>query len=404
MNLFSSGPLSYLGVDIGASGVKIVELANDNGRPRLVTYGIVENILEQVGSIDPRDHTEEVGRILKDLMQKSHTTTTKAIAALPTFSVFSSTLSMLPMTTKELANAIRWEAKKIVPLPIEDMILDYKVLGDPQSATPETPAPAPSVATANSPQSPNTTVTTTTTATTTREDAELVHDTTKDREKTIRVLLTAAARDLVNRYVAVFKTAGLTLLSLETEAFALVRSLVGVDRTLVMVIDIGAVNSDFSMIDTGVPVMNRSIDLGGMAITRAMSKALKLTVREAEQYKRDVGLPVSPTAQLPEFFRDVLNPLINEVRYLLNLYQRQVETVGSVMGSRTMPRLEKIILTGGTSFLPGLTQYLSSQLNVKVYVGDPWARVIVPQELKPVLTELGPKLSIAVGLAMREIQ
>ncbi len=394
MNLFSSGPLSYLGVDIGASGAKIVELANDNGRPRLVTYGIVENVLEQVGSVDPRDHPEEVGRILKELIASAHVTTPKAVAALPTFSVFSSTLSMLPMTPKELASAIRWEAKKIVPLPIDDMILDYKVLGEAISAS---PVPVVDTGAATSPSAPSG-------ATTIMEDAKQVHDATKDQQKTIRVLLTAAARDLVNRYVEVFKKAGLSLLSLETEAFALVRSLVGVDRTLVMIIDIGAVNSDFSMIDTGVPVMNRSIDLGGMAITKAMSKALKLTMREAEQYKRDVGLPLSPTTQLPEFFHDVLNPIVNEVKYLLNLYQRQVETVGSVTGSRTMPRLEKIILTGGTAFLPGLVQYLTAQLNIKVYVGDPWARVIVPQELKPVLTELGPKLSIAVGLAMREIQ
>ncbi len=394
MALFSSGPLSYLGIDIGASGIKIVELANDNGRPRLVTYGIIENLFEQIGTIDPRDQTDAVAAQLKKLLKLAHTTTTKGIAALPTFSVFSSTLSMMPMAPKELVSAIRWEAKKIVPLPLDDMILDYKVLGEvtPAVATVKPATPAPSNGEAA-------TLLTATGAETAQQE-----EVKKDEQRTVRILLTAAARDLVNRYVEVFKKAGITLLSLETEAFALVRSLVGVDRTLIMVVDIGAVNSDFSIIDNGIPVMNRSIDLGGMAITRAMSQGLKLSLREAEQYKRDVGLPVAVNAPLPQYFQDVLTPVVNEIRYLLNLYQRQIETVGSVTGARGPVRLEKIILTGGTSFLPGFVQYLSAQLNVKVYIGDPWARVIVPQELKPVLTDLGPKLSIAVGLAMREIQ
>ncbi len=397
MPLFSSGPLSYLGVDIGASGIKMVELANDNGRPRLVTYGIIENLFEQIGSVDPRDQSEAVALQLKKLIKLTHATTTKTVAALPTFSVFSSTMSMLAMTPKELTSAIRWEAKKIVPLPLEDMILDYKVLG-------EVHENAPSVKPALSTAPPTTTGAVEPVTAPESEGAPTGNENHKDRERTVRILLTAAARDLVNRYVEVFKKAGLTLLSLETEAFALVRSLVGVDRTLVMIVDIGAVNSDFSIIDNGIPVMNRSIDLGGMAITKAMGLGLKLSLRDAEQYKRDVGLPIAVSAPLPQYFQDVLNPIVNEIRYLLNLYQRQVETVGSVTGSRTPLKLEKIILTGGTSFLPGLVQYLSAQLNVKVYVGDPWARVIVPQELKPVLTELGPKLSISVGLAMREIQ
>ncbi|MBI5135222.1 pilus assembly protein PilM [Candidatus Uhrbacteria bacterium] len=401
MPLFSSGPLSYLGVDIGASGIKVVELANDNGRPRLVTYGIIENLFEQIGTIDPRDQTDVVAAQLKKLLKLAHTTTSKGIAALPTFSVFSSTLSMMPMAPKELVSAIRWEAKKIVPLPLDDMILDYKVLGEVtgQSGQSKAPANAP-IGTGSVGTMPST------------DDQQPVppegvqqqEEVRKDEQRTVRVLLTAAARDLVNRYVEVFKKASITVLSLETEAFALVRSLVGVDRTLIMIVDIGAVNSDFSIIDNGIPVMNRSIDLGGMAITRAMSEGLKLSLREAEQYKRDVGLPVAVNAPLPQYFQDVLTPIVNEIRYLLNLYQRQVETVGSVTGSRAPMKLEKIILTGGTSFLPGFVQYLSAQLNIKAYIGDPWARVIVPQELKPVLTDLGPKLSIAVGLAMREIQ
>ena len=65
--------------------------------------------------------------------------------------------------------------------------------------------------------------------------------------------------------------------------------------------------------------------------------------------------------------------------------------------------LEKIILTGGSAFLPELVNYLSKLLDMKVLIGDPWDRIIYPLELKPVLSELGPRFAVSVGLAMREI-
>jgi len=66
-------------------------------------------------------------------------------------------------------------------------------------------------------------------------------------------------------------------------------------------------------------------------------------------------------------------------------------------------RVEKVILTGGSSSIFGLSDYLKKELKTRVFVGDPWARVIYPQDLKPVLDEIGPSMGIAVGLAMRDI-
>jgi len=65
--------------------------------------------------------------------------------------------------------------------------------------------------------------------------------------------------------------------------------------------------------------------------------------------------------------------------------------------------LDKIILTGGSAFLPDLTTYFSKLLDIKVIIGDPWDKIVYPLELKPVLQQLGPRFSVAVGLAMREI-
>jgi len=86
-----------------------------------------------------------------------------------------------------------------------------------------------------------------------------------------------------------------------------------------------------------------------------------------------------------------LAPVVNEIKYILEVF-----------GSKDNRRVEKIILTGGGALLPGLTNYLSEAFNLNVIVGDPWFRVAYPFELKPILDKIGPRLAVAIGLAMRE--
>jgi type IV pilus assembly protein PilM len=209
-------------------------------------------------------------------------------------------------------------------------------------------------------------------------------------------LLTAAPKNLVPRYIGIMKAAGLELVSLETESFAIERSLVGNDSAPVLIVDIGAIATDITVILDKVPILNRSIDVGGNTLTQAIQKSLGVNSSRAEQFKRDFGLlkPEEQTSSvgIPASLEFVLHSILNEIRYIINLYQTHD------------PRpMEKIILSGGTAYVPGLTDYLSQQLNMKVFVGDPWARVVYPVDLKPVLQEIGPRFSIAVGLAMREI-
>jgi type IV pilus assembly protein PilM len=145
---------------------------------------------------------------------------------------------------------------------------------------------------------------------------------------------------------------------------------------------------------SSVPVINRSIDLGGQTITKTIASSLNVDVDRAEQFKRDFGLiPSGATGnQIPKRIEFMVSSVVNEIRYVLNLYHNQSNV-----------QIEKIILSGGSAWLPNLPQYLSQVLNIKVIIGDPWSRIIYPVELKPVLAEIGPRLSVCVGLAMREI-
>ena len=391
--MFFSSPPSYIGVDIGASAIKIVELTNDQGRPRLVTYGIAEHHKALLGNFDPRQSPTDVAIALKSLLSKSRVTTTKVIASLPSFSVFTSMVTIPLLEKKDTAAAVRWEAKKIIPLPIEEMVLDWKILEDHEwrsrgeqvgvatALTSEQigerePVPAP------------------------------VESPTSNAGKTQRVLVTAAARQLVKKYIDIFKAAGLELLSLETEAFALLRSLIGYDQSVIMIVDIGAINTDITVVDHGIPLLNRSIDTGGVSLTQAIANQMHMSLDEAEQFKRDWSRETHE--QVPPVIEQALMPIMNEMKYCSTLYDRQIEALLGI-GSATMrqgahPSIEKIILTGGSAYFSFLEQCFKNHFPIAVAIGNPWARVSFPKDLQKQLYDIGPRSSIAIGLAMRNIE
>ncbi|MBM3205181.1 hypothetical protein FJZ48_04390, partial [Candidatus Uhrbacteria bacterium] len=216
MGLFSSAPktASYLGIDIAFGGIKLVELRNEKGRARLVTYAYVNLPSE---SLDKSLLTDIPGTadLLKRMCEKARITTKKAISALPISSVFSSILSVPTIDEKELKDAVSHQAKKLIPLPLEEVSIDTRTIDK-------------------------------------TEKAEGVKPST-------RVLVTAAPKALVNKHVEIFKAAGLELISLETEAFAEIRSLIGKDRSTIMIVDIGSLRTNILVVERGIPFITRSI-------------------------------------------------------------------------------------------------------------------------------------------------
>lgn len=355
MALLSSKPKSFIGVDLGESSVKVVELKNAGGRPQLVTYGFAEQSTDVAKGESPETKRRLIDT-LKDVLKKARVTTLKTVAALPSYSVFSSIISLPQMSKKELESAVTWEAKKFVPMPLEEMNLAWVTLNEPSKEQVKAGPAA---------------------------------------KKNIRVLLTAAPKNLVSRYIDIFKAAGLELVGLETEAFALERSLIGHDKSAIMIIDFGALATSIMVFAEGVPLLNRSIDVGGDSITNAIVNAMNIDPDRAEQFKRDFGLASASGSsdRIPKTIEFAISSIVNEIRYVLNIYQQ----------SGQGKPVEKIILTGGSAFLVNLPAYLEKIFNLKTYVGDPWSRIIYPVELKAVLDEIGPRLAVSVGLAMREV-
>jgi type IV pilus assembly protein PilM len=185
------------------------------------------------------------------------------------------------------------------------------------------------------------------------------------------------------------------LSNLEPETFALIRSLVGADKSTVMLMEVGAVNTDIFIVKEGIPVLSRSLDIGGKTISRAIAGSLSISMERAEQFKRDLGVVGGQANSdvIPKTIANSINPMIEEVKYLLNLFQ-----------NKNFGKVEKVILSGGSALLPNFTAYLSQKLDLNVIVGDPWARISYQPELKPILAEIGPSFAVAIGAAMREIE
>lgn len=378
---------SSLGVDIGAGGIKLVELRKSKGRPRLWTYALVDqkldihiktihektteelreekedkvsvvlrNSKEKKFSLpDPNERgageendprIEEYAKLLKFAIEKSKATTKHVTASLPVSHIFHTIVNLPLVDEKELEHHVKAKIKKMLPRPIEEMQVVHQVI--PSGL--------------------------------------------KEEAKSIKTLVTAAPKNVVKFYTDIFQKAGLQLDELETEAFALERSLIGVDKATIMVVDIGAERTNFFIMDQGFPITHRSVQMGGNALGAILQQKLGLNDDLINTIKEDASRMSAD--QLPsDLFTRFIDPIIKEIQYSFDLFLHQTGNENK--------RPEKIILTGGSSVFPPILEVVKQAFPMKVFIGDPWARVVYQQGLKSTLDKLGPRMGVTIGLALR---
>ncbi|MDD5626703.1 MAG: type IV pilus assembly protein PilM [Patescibacteria group bacterium] len=345
----------YLGVDIGTSNLKIVELNRWKGGVNLSTYGAIDLADDVIRSDSPAVR-EKICKSLQRIVKESGAKGSRAIASLPGFSVFTTILNLPKMEEEELASAVKWESKRYIPFPIEEIILDWEVITPKSSRK--------------------------------NQKAEALKP-----QEGIEVFLTAVPKNIVKRYGDVFKKANLELVGLEPEAMALARVLVDTQKEGAMIVDIGATATEICIIEDGFPKLNLSVDMGGNALTRVIAHSLQVSFERAEQFKKDFGVSREKMGgEIPRAIKPVIDVIVEKIRHCLNLFY-----------NRGGSQVSQIILSGGSAKLPEFTSYLSLFLDNKIVVADPWSKIIIPQELKKVLDELGPTFDVAVGLALREL-
>jgi type IV pilus assembly protein PilM len=261
---------------------------------------------------------------------------------------------------KQLENAIRFRAQEALPIPLDEAVLDYHVLGESVD-----------------------------------EDGTAMQ----------RVLLVVAYRELVDRYVSACRKAGITLAGVDLEAFALLRAIAAPrseedesDSALVAV-SIGHDRSTFAVSDGRICEFTRVIEWGGATLSVAIARALDLAPSEVEPIKRLVSLesPAVPDGIEPEHYSLAVDAVRRQVQAFarelvssLQFYQHQPGSLG----------IGEIVITGGTAGLAGLATELQNIIGVHVRVGDPLARLKVSKKLSAD-EELG-SLAIAIGLGIED--
>ncbi len=264
---------------------------------------------------------------------------------------------------KQLENAVRYRAQEVLPIPLEEAVLDYQILS-------ETVGP--------------------------------------DGVTTRRILLVVAYRDLVDRYVAACRKAGIHLVGIDLEAFALLRALAppldpaatGGDRAAFVAVSVGYDRSTFAVSDGRVCEFTRVLEWGGYALDVGIARALDLTPVEAEEIK--YALSLAALSEAPEGLSEERAAAAREaVQRQLQTFAR--ELVSSLQFYQSQPGslpIGELVLTGGTAQLPGLAAELERLVGVPVRIGDPFGRVKVSKKVRE--REQTGSFAVAIGLGIED--
>jgi len=374
-------PKTKLGIDIGAGGIKLVELQKKKGRPVLFTYAIApenlsihpkesmvkkpEDLLDngqpEKDHHDPEMQDSELSEeriqkyatVLKEALKKAKVVSRSATVSLPVSSVFHAVVTLPKMDKKSFDSVLKAKVQKLVPLPLEKLSLDYQVINDDK------------------------------------------------KNKTQKILVNAVEKKRVSFYAKIFQAAGLTLESLEPESTALTRTLIGKDKSVSMIVDIGAKRTNFFIVDNGYPITHHSTEVGGEKVNMILQNRLGIEAELIEGVKKDLSNAILfdknalEKEKFLEMLAPVIDPIVKEIDYGFEVYLRQQGNEGKIP--------EKIILTGGGAIFPFLTEYIEEKFNKKCFLGDPWARIVHQQSLQPLLNKIGPRMSVSVGLALRDM-
>ena len=352
MLLFKRNPRNFLGIDIGTSAIKIVELSKERNDVKLENYGemgvrtVVDRSFRSGEGNSLLLSDQDVAKSISLIFEKAKISTREAFFSIPDFSSFFTFIDLPPMAPEEVDKAVQFEARRHIPLPLAEVALDWVMVGGGGKNNIK-----------NSPK--------------------------------LKILLVAVPYEVINQYQAIANLSKVHLVSLEAEIFGLVRSLVKEKNSPVGLVDIGAQSTTFSIVDAGFIKTTHSFDISGNELTKVLSKSLNIRYNEAEESKKKQGI-TTPDRSVGS----ILSPLID-------LLAKEIEKSSQSFYQIEGKKIDKIILAGGGALLPGLSDYFSNSLKKSFLIANPFEGLIYPKVLESNLKVMGPSYAVAVGIALR---
>ncbi|MDR3547774.1 MAG: type IV pilus assembly protein PilM [Candidatus Pacebacteria bacterium] len=344
---------SVLGLDIGSSSLKVVQLRKQRDTAVLETYGELALGPYAGGEVGQATNlpADKIAENLRDLLREANVTTTDAGVSIP-FSRSLLTLVELPRakTSEEQKTIVELEARKYIPVPVSEVQLDWFLVPD---AIPEG----------------------------------------KELPSKVKVLIVAVHNDELKLLQNVVAGAGLTTNFYEIEIFSTIRSVVDEPVKPVMVLDIGASATKVYIVEHGVVALSHNIPQGGQDVTRTIASAQGFKLSKAEELKKEHGFISANAVYDRQTIELVYSHIFEEAKRVLTQYEAVHTTAVS-----------SIVLTGGGGVTKQLGEYAKQFFSMEVHVADPFARTQAPAFMRPVLAEIGPEFAVAVGLALRKLE
>ena len=343
-------PRSSVGIDIGTSSLKVVELSRWGSRKSLKNYGEIQSSVlydKPFRTFEKNTlilSSEDISRAIRAILQETKIETRSAVFSIPDFSSFFTYFELPAMTKEELSQAVQYEARKHVPLPFAEVTFDWQVIEKPPASS----------------------------------------------KAPFKILLVAVPNEVINQYQEIAKGANLKLSALEAEVFGLIRSFFRDERAPAVVLDMGAQTTTINLVWRGQLRNSHGIDIAGNSFTERISQSLLIDFFKAQELKSQKGL-LSPDIV------SILSPLIDMI-------VTEIQNITQTFEEREGVKIEKIVLGGGSARMPGLKEYLEKNLGREAEILDPFRSLFAPPILESTLKEMGPGYAVAIGMALRGLE
>lgn len=363
--IFKKPEGSILGIDIGSSSIKIVQLRKKGETARLETYGELALGPYAGGSVGQSTNlpTEKIIEALNDLLKEKevNVSTKYAAFAIPFASSLMSLIQIPDVPMKELQNLIPIEARKYIPIPISEVALDWSIIPRDDTSIEDNPE-----------------------GTTTFQ---------KPKEKALDILLVAIHNAVLQKYQSIVTSCGLEASFFEIEIFSTMRAVLDETIAPVMIFDMGAATTKLYIVERGIVRLSHTVNRGSHDITLAISKSMGLAVDRAEVMKRTVGLGGTADKDMSDIVHLSLDYIFAEANRVILNFERKYNK-----------NLKKIIFVGGGSALKGLAELAQNNFETPVETSDPFSKIEAPAFLEQALKETGPEFAVAIGLALRKLR
>ncbi|MFA5934461.1 MAG: type IV pilus assembly protein PilM [Candidatus Paceibacterota bacterium] len=360
-SLFPTKDTSVLGIDIGSSCIKIIQLKKKGGRAVLETYGEIST--GQYNNTDVGRATvltaDKVSGAIKDLLKESNATTIKSGMSIPVSSSLISFIKMPTLDERKLVEMVPIEARKYIPVPISEVTLDWWPIPKDESTF-----------------------------------SEFQNGQKVEEEKSTEVLLVVIHNDALSKNKEIQKITGLDTTFSEIEIFSNIRSVLEPSTSPQMIVDFGASSTKVFIVERGVLRVSHTISKGSQDITLSISKSMGISFEEAEKIKRENGIVgQAGDNNVSEVSFVTIDYILAEISRMTMSYYK-----------KTGKKISKIVLAGGGVMLKGFKEKAQEALEIQVEVADPFSKLEYPAFLTEVLKTAGPEFSVAVGLAIRKLQ